>query len=114
MVSAETVPQVVKVVQDTGRSWQAGHNTFWKGNSGGITSPSASSCRTRRARPSQISSSTVCWICSIEYERPIQQSRRMESSAIWTCCWRTVAIPVGPGLSGFDFDWPCWRNAGSA
>ena len=34
VVSAETVPQAVKVVQDTGRSWQAGHNTFWKGNSG--------------------------------------------------------------------------------
>ena len=31
VISAETVPQVVKVVQDTGRSWQAGHNTSWKG-----------------------------------------------------------------------------------
>jgi N-acetyl-anhydromuramyl-L-alanine amidase AmpD len=34
VVSAETVPQVVKVVQDTNRSWQAGHNTSWKGASG--------------------------------------------------------------------------------
>jgi N-acetyl-anhydromuramyl-L-alanine amidase AmpD len=34
VISAETVPQVVKVVQDTGRSWQAGHNTSWKGASG--------------------------------------------------------------------------------
>jgi N-acetyl-anhydromuramyl-L-alanine amidase AmpD len=33
VISAETVPQVVKVVQDTGRSWQAGHNTSWKGAS---------------------------------------------------------------------------------
>ena len=32
VISAEAVPQVVKVVQDTGRSWQAGHNTSWQGN----------------------------------------------------------------------------------
>jgi N-acetyl-anhydromuramyl-L-alanine amidase AmpD len=34
VISAETVPQVVKVVQDTSKSWQAGHSTSWKGASG--------------------------------------------------------------------------------
>lgn len=34
VISAEAVPQVVKVVQDTGRAWQAGHNTSWQGNTG--------------------------------------------------------------------------------
>ena len=31
VVSPEAAPQAVKVVQDTGRSWQAGKNTSWRG-----------------------------------------------------------------------------------
>lgn len=34
VVSAEAASQAVKVVQDTGRSWQAGHDTFWLGKTG--------------------------------------------------------------------------------
>jgi hypothetical protein len=79
VISAETVPQVVKVVQDTSRSWQAGHNTSWKAPRESIISPSALNCRTGRARPFQISRSTRCSICSIDCGRPIRQSRRMAS-----------------------------------
>ncbi len=31
VISPEAAPQAVKVVQDTGRSWQAGKNTSWRG-----------------------------------------------------------------------------------
>ena len=34
VVSAEAASQAVKVVQDTGRSWHAGHDTFWLGKTG--------------------------------------------------------------------------------
>jgi N-acetylmuramoyl-L-alanine amidase len=31
VISGEATPQIVKVVQDTGRSWHAGHDAFWDG-----------------------------------------------------------------------------------
>ena len=77
-----------------------------------IISRSASSCPTKPARPSRTSSSTRCWSSSIEYGRPIRRFRRMESSDICTCCWRTRRKSCPDGIvPASTSNGLCWRNA---
>ena len=78
-----------------------------------ITSRSASSCRTKPARPSRTSSSTRCWISSIEYGRPI---RRFPANGIVghmdVLLEDSSQILSGRDCPGFDFEWPLLEKRG--